>query len=138
MAISRLADVPGRDTYSIQLHMLHYFKDVHRMLMIRHWVLLKRTKESNGWQNYRLCVLGTIRKKRSYWIAWNPIEQRFAEGPEENHMNRYNVGLKQHLKEYLSKSTATLQDTTAKEDRVSNAMEALDRLWASNPFDRAN
>jgi|TARA_B100001093_G_C26714366_1_gene964961 hypothetical protein len=53
-------------------------------------------------------------------------------------MKRYNVGLKQHLKEYLSKSTATLQDTTAKEDRVSNAMEALDRLWASNPFDRAN
>ena len=53
-------------------------------------------------------------------------------------MNRYNVGLKQHLKEYLSKSTTTLQDTTAKEDRVSNAMEALDRLRASNPFDIAN
>jgi hypothetical protein len=108
------------------------------MLRIRHWVLLKRTKESNGWQNYRLCVLGTIRKKQSYWIAWNPIEQRFAEAPEENRMNRYNVGLKQHLKEYLSKSTATLQDTAAKEDRVSNAMEALDRLRALNPFDRAN
>jgi hypothetical protein len=53
-------------------------------------------------------------------------------------MNRYNVGLKQHLKEYLSKSTTTLQDTTAKEDRVSNAMEALGRLRASNPFDIAN
>ena len=50
------------------------------MLRIRHWVLLKRTKESNGWQNYRLCVLGTIRKKGSYWIAWNPIEQRGSRG----------------------------------------------------------
>ncbi|MDG2198794.1 MAG: hypothetical protein P8O70_18315 [SAR324 cluster bacterium] len=53
-------------------------------------------------------------------------------------MNRYNVSLKQHLKEYLSKSTAPLQDTAAKEDRVSNAIEALDRLRASNPFDTAN
>ena len=103
-----------------------------------HWVLLKRMKESNGWQNFRLCVLGTIRKKRSYWIAWNPIEQRFAESSEENHMNRYNIGLKQRLEEYLSKSTEPLQDTAAKEDRVSNAMEALERLRTSNIFDRAN
>ena len=102
-----------------------------------HWVLLKRMKESNGWQNFRLCVLGTIRKKRSYWIAWNPTEQRFAESSEENHMNRYNIGLKQRLEEYLSKSTEPLQDTAAKEDRVSNAMEALERLRTSNIFDRA-
>ena len=102
-----------------------------------HWVLLKRMKESNGWQNFRLCVLGTIRKKRSYWIAWNPTEQRFAESSEENHMNRYNIGLKQRLEEYLSNSTEPLQDTAAKEDRVSNAMEALERLQTSNIFDRA-
>ena len=102
-----------------------------------HWVLLKRMKESNGWQNFRLCVLGTIRKKRSYWIAWNPTEQRFAESSEENHMNRYNIGLKQRLEEYLSNSTEPLQDTAAKEDRVSNAMEVLERLRTSNIFDRA-
>ena len=102
-----------------------------------HWVILKRIKESNGWQNFRLCVLGTIRKKRSYWIAWNPTEQRFAESSEENHMNRYNIGLKQRLEEYLSKSTKPLQDTSTKEDRVSNAMEALERLRTSNIFDRA-
>ena len=102
-----------------------------------HWVLLKRMKESNGWQNFRLCVLGTIRKKRSYWIAWNPTEQRFAESSEENHMNRYNIGLKQRLEEYLSNSTEPLQDTSTKEDRVSNAMEVLERLRTSNIFDRA-
>ena len=102
-----------------------------------HWVLLKRMKESNGWQNFRLCVLGTIRKKRSYWIAWNPTEQRFAESSEENHMNRYNIGLKQRLEEYLSNSTEPLQDTSTKEDRVSKAMEVLERLRTSNIFDRA-
>ena len=102
-----------------------------------HWVLLKRMKESNGWQNFRLCVLGTIRKKRSYWIAWNPTEQRFAESSEENHMNRYNIGLKQRLEEYLSNSTEPLQETSTKEDRVSNAMEVLERLRTTNIFDRS-
>ena len=75
-----------------------------------HWVLLRHRKESNGWQNFRLCVLGTLRKKRSYWIAWNPSEQRFAKGSEENHMNQYNVELKQRLEEYLLKFTEALQD----------------------------
>jgi len=103
-----------------------------------HWVLLRRIKESNGWQNFRLCVLGTLRKKRSYWIAWNPSEQRFAKGSEENHMNRYNVGLKERLEEYLLKSTAALQDAAAKEIRISSAREALERLRSSTPFDRSN
>ena len=52
-------------------------------------------------------------------------------------MSRYNIGLKQRLEEYLSKSTEPLQDTAAKEDRISNAMKALERLRTSNPFDRA-
>ena len=102
-----------------------------------HWVLLRRIKESNGWQNFRLCVLGTLRKKRSYWIAWNPSEQRFAKGSEENHMNQYNVGLKQRLEEYLLKSTEALRDAAARDVRVSSASSALERLRSSNPFDRA-
>ena len=53
-------------------------------------------------------------------------------------MNRYNVGLKQRLEEYLSKSTAALQDAAAKDIRISSAKEALERLRASTPFDRAN
>ena len=27
------------------------------------WVLMRRKKQSNGWQNYRLCLLGTQRKR---------------------------------------------------------------------------
>ena len=36
-----------------------------------HWALMQRSQESNGWLNYRLCVLGSSRKKRSYWLAWS-------------------------------------------------------------------
>jgi len=53
-------------------------------------------------------------------------------------MNRYNVGLKQRLEEYLLKSTEALKDTAAKDIRISSAKEALERLRTSNPFDRAN
>ena len=100
------------------------------------WVLLKRKKKSGDWQNYRLCILGT-RKKRSFWLGWNPIEQRFADDGDSFRLYKELPGLKQRLKEYLSNSTEPLQDTAAKEDRVSNAMEALERLRTSNIFDRA-
>lgn len=75
---------------------------------------------------------------RSYWIACSPSEQRFAKGSEENHMDKYDVGLKKRLEEYLLKSTESLQDTAARDFRVANRMEALERLRVSNPFDRAN
>lgn len=97
-----------------------------------HWVLLKQKIDSNGWQHFRLCVLGTVRKKRSYWISWNPSEQRFAKGSEENHLNRHNLGLKKRLEEYLLKSTESLQDAAAKDARISNAKEALRRIRESN------
>ena len=100
------------------------------------WVLLKRKKNSEDWQNYRLCILGT-RKKRSFWFGWNPTEQRFADGGDSYRLYKELPGLKQRLEEYLSKSTEPLQDTSTKEDRVSNAMEALERLRTSNIFDRA-
>ena len=101
------------------------------------WVLLKRKKNTEDWQHYRLCILGT-RKKRSFWLVWNPTEQRFADGGDSYRLYKELPGLKQRLEEYLSKSTEPLQDTAAKEDRVSNAMEALERLRTSNIFDRAN
>ena len=100
------------------------------------WVLLKRKKNSEDWQNYRLCILGT-RKKWSFWLGWNPTEQRFADGGDSYRLYKELPGLKQRLEEYLSKSTEPLQDTSTKEDRVSNAMEALERLRTSNIFDRA-
>ncbi len=101
------------------------------------WVLLKRKKESNGWENYRLCLLGTQRK-RSFWLGWNPTEQRFADGGDSYRLYKELPGLKQRLEEYLSKSTEPLQDIAARDVRAANAMEALERLRASNPFDRAN
>ena len=100
------------------------------------WVLLKRKKNTEDWQHYRLCILGT-RKKRSFWLVWNPTEQRFADGGDSYRLYKELPGLKQRLEEYLSNSTEPLQDTAAKEDRVSNAMEALERLRTSNIFDRA-
>ena len=99
------------------------------------WVLLKRKKKSGDWQNYRLCVLGT-RKKRSFWLGWNPTEERLA-GDDSERLGRELPGLKQRLEEYLLKSTEPLQNTAAKEDRVPNAMKALERLRTSNIFDRA-
>ena len=99
-------------------------------------VLLKRKKKSNGWENYRFCILGT-RKKRSLWLDWNPTEQRFADGGDSYRLYKELPGLKQRLEEYLSKSTEPLQDTSTKEDRISNAMEVLERLRTSNIFDRA-
>ena len=101
------------------------------------WVLLKKKKESNGWENYRLCILGTQRK-RSFWLGWNPTEQRFADCEDGERLGKELPGLKRRLEEYLSKSTESLQDTAARDVRVENAMEALERLRSSNPFDRAN
>ena len=91
------------------------------------WVLLKRKKNTEDWQNYRLCILGT-RKKRSFWLVWNSTEQRFADGGDSYRLYKELPGLKQRLEEYLSKSTEPLQDTAVKEDRVSNVMKALERL----------
>ena len=101
------------------------------------WVLLKRKKESNGWENYRLCILGT-QKKRSFWLGWNPKEQRLANGGDSYRLHQELPGLELLLKRYLLKLTEALQDTAAKGDSVSNAMEAPERLRTSNPFDRAN
>ena len=39
------------------------FTSIHLVQNHTDWVLLKRKKESKGWQNYRLCLLGTQRKR---------------------------------------------------------------------------
>ena len=43
-----------------------------------HWALMQSSQESNGWLSYRLCVLGSGRKKRTYDLRWSRSEQRFA------------------------------------------------------------
>ena len=57
-----------------------------------HWALMQRSQESNGWLNYRLCVLGSSRKKRSYWLAWNRSEQRFARSTDSKHFCERSTG----------------------------------------------
>ena len=94
------------------------------------WVLLKRKKESKGWQNYRLCLLGTQRK-RTYRLGWSPTEGRFAENGDSDLLHKELPGLELLLKRHLSKSSQALQDAAA---RVSNAKRALRRIRESRPF----
>ena len=101
------------------------------------WVLLKRKKESKGWQNYRLCLLGTQRK-RTYRLGWSPTEGRFAANGDSDLLHKELPGLELLLKRHLSKSSQALQEAVARDARISNAKQALKRLRSSNPFDRAN
>ena len=94
------------------------------------WVLLKRKKESKGWQNYRLCLLGTQRK-RTYRLGWSPTEGRFAANGDSDLLHKELPGLKLLLNRYLSKSTESMQSAAV---RVSNAKRALRRIRESRPF----
>ena len=94
------------------------------------WVLLKRKKESNGWQNYRLCLLGTQRK-RTYRLGWSPTEGRFAANGDSHLLHKELPGLKILLRRHLLESSKVLQDAAA---RVSNAKKALRRIRESRPF----
>ena len=100
------------------------------------WVLLKRKKESKGWQNYRLCLLGTQRK-RTYRLGWSPTEGRFAANADSHLLQKELPGLKILLRRHLLESSKALQDAAARDVRVSSASSALERLRSSNPFDRA-
>ena len=94
------------------------------------WVLLKRKKESKGWQNYRLCLLGTQRK-RTYRLGWSPTEGRFAANADSHLLQKELPGLKILLRWYLLESSKVPQDAAA---RVSNAKKALRRIRESRPF----
>ena len=104
-----------------------------------HWALMQRQRESKSsdWINFRFCILGSVRRKRSYNFAWSFKEQRLTRVEGSFRLQSEFPDLHRCLIKYLSKSTEPLQDTAAKEDRVSNAMKALERLRGSNPFDRA-
>ena len=73
-----------------------------------HWVLMARVKESrNRWLNFRLCVLGSGRRKRSYQLGWSPRKQRLAEGEESFRLHTELPELHQRITDYLSKSMST-------------------------------
>ena len=100
------------------------------------WVLMRRKKESGGWRNYRLCLLGTQRK-RTYRLGWSPTEGRFAANADSDLLQKELPGLKILLRRHLLESSKPLQDAAAREARISNAKAALQRLRSSSPFDRA-
>ena len=104
------------------------------------WALMQRQRESKSsdWINFRFCILGSVRRKRSYDFAWSSKEQRLTRVEGSFRLQSEFPDLHRCLIKYLSKSTEPLQDISTKEDRVSNAMEVLERLRTSNIFDRAN
>ena len=101
-----------------------------------HWALMQRSQESNGWLNYRLCVLGSSRKKRSYWLAWSRSEQRFARSTDAWDFANDLPALKTRLTEYLLRAAEPLPDKATREIQVSVARDALKRIRAATAVKR--
>ena len=101
-----------------------------------HWALMQRSQESNGWLNYRLCVLGSSRKKRSYWLAWSRSEQRFARSTNAWDFANDLPALKTKLTKYLSRAAESLPDKAIRDIRVSSARDALKRIRAATAVKR--
>ena len=66
-----------------------------------HWALMQRSQESNDWLSYRLSVLGSSRKKRTYDLCWSRSEQRFARSTDSKYLADDLPALKTRLTEYL-------------------------------------
>ena len=102
-----------------------------------HWALMQRQRESKSsdWINFRFCILGSVRRKRSYDFAWSSKEQRLTRVEGSFRLQSEFPDLHRCLIKYFSKSTAPLQDTAAKEDRRSNAMEARERFVGTEEYE---
>ena len=103
------------------------------------WALMQRQRESKSsdWINFRFCILGSVRRKRSYDFAWSSKEQRLTRVEGASRLQSEFPDLHRCLINYLS--TGPLQDAAARDIRISSAKQALERLRSSkNPFDRAN
>ena len=101
-----------------------------------HWALMQRSQESNGWLDYRLCVLGSSRKKSSYWLAWSRLEQRFARSTDSKNFANDLPALKNKLTEYLLRAAESLPDKATREIQVSVARDALKRIRAATAVKR--
>ena len=101
-----------------------------------HWALMQRSQESNGWLNYRLCVLGSSRKKRSYYLGWSRSEQRFARSTDSEDFANDLPALKNKLTEYLLRAAESLPDKATREIQVSVARDALKRIRAATAAKR--
>ena len=101
-----------------------------------HWALMQRSQESNGWLNYRLCVLGSSRKKRSYYLGWSRSEQRFARSTNAWDFANDLPALKTKLTEYLLRTAESLPGKATREIQVSVARDALKRIRAATAVKR--
>ena len=71
-----------------------------------HWALLMKIQTKNGWRPYRLCVLGTHRRKRSFYLYWNSDSKRLARGPDQRRLARELPNVFNKLLEYLVSTKA--------------------------------
>ena len=73
-----------------------------------HWVLMTRVQGSrSSWLNFRLCILGSGRRKRSYQLGWSPRKERLAKGEESFRLRTELPELYQRITDYLSKLMST-------------------------------
>jgi len=70
------------------------------------WVLLMNIQATGGWRPYRLCVLGTHRRKRSFYLYWNSEVQRLAQSPEQSRLARELPQIFNKVLGYLTSTTA--------------------------------
>ena len=101
-----------------------------------HWALMQRSQESNGWLNYRLCALGGSRKKRSYYLGWSRLEQRFARSTDSKNFANDLPALKNKLTEYLLRVAEPLSDKATRDIQVSVARDALQQIRAATAVKR--
>ena len=118
------------------------------------WALMQRQRESKSsdWINFRFCILGSVRRKRSYDFAWSSKEQRLTRVEGAHRLQSEFPDLHQHLLKYLSKPEADVRRQLRENDkhieesfirdsieRIEKWSDELDRKYqASTPFDRAN
>ena len=101
-----------------------------------HWALMQRSQESNDWLSYRLSVLGSSRKKRSYWLAWSRSEQRLARSTDSKYLANDLPGLKNKLTEYLLRVAEPLPDKATRDIQVSVARDALQQIRVATAVKR--
>ena len=101
-----------------------------------HWALMQSSQESNGWMRYRLSVLGSSRKKRTYDLRWSRSEQRLARSTDSKYLANDLPALKNKLTEYLLRAAESLPDKATRDIRVSSARDALQRIRAATAVKR--
>ena len=99
------------------------------------WALMQRQRESKSsdWINFRFCILGSVRRKRSYDFAWSSKEQRLTRVEGAFRLQSEFPDLHQHLLKYLSKPEADVRrllretDKHIEESFVRDSVERIEK-----------